>query len=216
MAPAGKLTLHGFHASSCSWRVRLALDFKGISYEYKAWNLSAGVHLSEEYKKISPIQYVPSLEIDGAILNDSVAIMEYLEERFPEKPLLPKDMVKRAAIRSVVNVIASGIQPLQNLRVLKTIAAKSGDDARVEWAQKWITMGFEALEISVKETAGKCCFGDDFTMADCMLVPQIKNAHRFKVDMGKFPTLQKLEETLFQLELVKNSAPDKMPDFPKD
>lgn len=216
MEKAGKIILHGFHSSSCSWRVRVALDFKGIPYEYKAWNLSGGSHLVEEYKKISPLQLVPSLEIDGAVLNDSIAIMEYLEERFPEKPLLPKDLVQRAAVRSFVNNIASGIQPLQNLRVLKSIAAMAGDDARVEWAQKWITLGFEALETIAKKTAGKYCFGNEFNMADILLLAQLGNAHRFKVDMGKFPTLQKIEQNLFELELVKNSTPQNMPDFAKN
>jgi maleylacetoacetate isomerase len=214
MAEHGKIILHAFSGSSCSWRVRLALSYKGIPYEYKGWNLSKGEHMCEEYKNISPGQTVPALEIDGAVLKDSVAILEFLEERFPDKPLLPRDLVQRAAIRGIVNMISAGIQPIQNLRVLKSIAETGGEQARIEWAQKWITSGFDALEVVVKDTAGKYCFGDEFTMADVTLVPQLRNAHRFNVDMGKFPTLQRLERNLYQLDLVKNSTPEHTPDFP--
>lgn len=215
MAEHGKIIVHGFHSSSCSWRVRLCLDYKGIPYEYQAWDLSAGEHLSQEYTKISPGQFVPALEIDGAVLNDSIAINEYLEERFPDKPLLPKDMLKRAAVRSFVNMIASGIQPIQNLRVLKSIAAIGGDKARVEWAHNWISSGFEALETILKDSAGKYCFGDEFTLADVTIIAQLRNAYRFNVDLGNFPILEQLERNFYELDLVKNSTPEHMPDFPK-
>lgn len=215
MAALGMITVHGFHASSCTWRVRLALDYKGIPYKYKGVNLAAGEHLSEEYKKINPSQLVPSVEIDGAVLNDSIAILEYLEERFPEKPLLPKDLTQRAAVRSFVNIISSGIQPIQNLRVLNAIGAMGGDTVRDEWARNWISAGFGALEAIAKKTGGRFCCGEEFTMADAVLVPQLRNAHRWKVDLEKFPALYQLENNLYQLDVVKNSTPEHMPDFPK-
>jgi hypothetical protein len=158
MAEHGKIILHAFSGSSCSWRVRLALSYKGIPYEYKGWNLSKGEHMCEEYKNISPGQTVPALEIDGAVLKDSVAILEFLEERFPDKPLLPRDLVQRAAIRGIVNMISAGIQPIQNLRVLKSIAETGGEQARIEWAQKWITSGFDGNQCDY--FFGKICTED--------------------------------------------------------
>lgn len=215
MADPGKIVLHGFYFSSCAWRVRLALAYKGIPFEYKAWNLSKGEHLSEEYKKINPFQLVPSMEIDGVVLNDSIVILEYLEERFPDrKSLLPKDLKERAAVRLVVNAVASGIQPLQNLRVLNYVAEKSGADSRAEWANNVITKGFSALEVILSKTAGKYCFGDEFTMADVVLIAQTGNAIRFKVDMEKFPTLQRVLKNLFELDFVQNSKPDCQSDYP--
>ncbi|KAL2634586.1 hypothetical protein R1flu_006065 [Riccia fluitans] len=212
---SGKIVLHSFHSSSCSWRVRLALVLKGIPFELKTWNLSAGEHLSEEFKQISPLQMVPALEIDGDVLFDSVVILEYLEERFPEKPLLPSDLKKRAAVRGVVNIIASSIQPVQNLRVLQGIERLAGPEARLEWAQQCIASGFAALESMLAKTSRKYCFGDEITLADVLLIPQMNNATRYKVDLSPFPTLVRIRDGLFELEAVQNSAPDKQPDFIK-
>ncbi|KAG6545931.1 hypothetical protein Mapa_012591 [Marchantia paleacea] len=215
-AESGKIVLHTFCHSSCGWRVRLALGFKGIPYDYRSWNLVSGEHLSEaEFKKISPLQLVPVLEIDGDVLVDSIAILEYLEERYPEKPLLPSDSKKRAAVRTVVNMIASSIQPLQNARVLQGIEKLAGPDARLEWAQQYIIRGFTALESMLEKTSGKYCFGDEITLADVLLIPQMNNANRYKVDMSPFPTLVRLRDSLYELELVQNSTVEKQPDFPK-
>ncbi|KAL3698798.1 hypothetical protein R1sor_012874 [Riccia sorocarpa] len=208
-----KIVLHSFCHSSCSWRVRLALGLKGIPFEVKTWNLSAGEHLTEEFKHISPLQMVPTLEVDGDILVDSVAIIEYLEERFPEKPLLPSDVKKRAAVRGVVNIIASSVQPLQNLRVLQGIQKIGGPEAKLEWAQQWIASGFTALESILVKTSGKYCFGDEITLADVVLIPQMNNADRYKVDLSPFPTLVRIRDGLYELEVVQNSVPRRQPDF---
>ncbi|KAL2624202.1 hypothetical protein R1flu_008447 [Riccia fluitans] len=210
-----RIVFHSFCHSSCSWRIRLALGLKGIPFELKTWNLSAGEHLSEEFKQVSPLQMVPALEVDGDVLVDSLAIMEYLEEMFPEKPLLPSDRKKRAAVRGVVNIIASAIQPLQNLRVLQGIQKLGGPEARLEWAQQWIANGFTALESILAKTSGKYCFGDEITLADVVLIPQMNNADRHKVDLSPFPTLVRIRDGLYELELVQNSAPEKQPDFTK-
>jgi maleylacetoacetate isomerase len=141
-----KVILYSYHLSSCSWRVRLALMLK-------------------EFTKRSPFQTVPVLEIDGVTLVDSVAILLYLEERFPDKrPLLPKDLVQRAHILRVVFLIASNIQPLQNTQILRVIEAKLGKEERLKWAQDSIAKGFSALERILEKTAGKYCFGDMVTL----------------------------------------------------
>jgi maleylacetoacetate isomerase len=137
----------------------------GIDYEYKAINILTGEQFSEEFTKLSPFQTVPVLEIDGVTLVDSVAILLYLEERFPDKrPLLPKDLVQRAHIHQVVFLIASNIQPLQNTQILPVIEAKLGKEERLKWAQDSIAKGFNALERILEKTAGKYCFGDMVTL----------------------------------------------------
>lgn len=212
----GMVTLWGFYASSCTWRVRLALGLKGIPYEYKALNISKSEHKSEEFKKISPLQYVPAVEVDGVALADSMAIIMYFEEKFPDKrPLLPADLVARATVRQVVYLIGANIQPLQNLGILNDIEALAGPDARVKWAQDHISTGFTALEQLLKKAAGKYTVGDELTLADVFLVPQIGNAHRFKVDFTPFPTIDRLSKALLELPEFQASLPANQPDAPK-
>ncbi|CAK9192445.1 unnamed protein product [Sphagnum troendelagicum] len=210
-----KVILYSYHLSSCSWRVRLALMLKGIDYEYKAINILRGQQFSEEFTKRSPFHTVPVLEIDGVTLVDSVAILLYLEERFPDKrPLLPKDLVQRAHIHQVVFLIASNIQPLQNTQILPVIEAKLGKEERLKWAQYSIAKGFSALERILEKTAGKYCFGDMVTLADVVLSPQLANAIRFQLDMAPYPTIQRVGQALNELPEVKASAPANQPDAP--
>ncbi|KAJ3286633.1 Glutathione S-transferase zeta-1 [Borealophlyctis nickersoniae] len=209
-----KPILYSYWRSTASWRVRIALAYKGIDYEYRAVNLLNGEQLAEPHLTINPNATIPVLALpSNQIITHSNAILEYLEEVYPDKPLLPEDPVERAQVRAVVGTIVGDIHPLQNLRVLK----KVGDDGAVEWGRHWISRGFEGLEKTLKQTAGTCCFGDTLTLADACLVPQVHNAaNRFGVDMSRFPTISKLNQALMEREEFKTAAPGVMPDAPKE
>ncbi|XP_071972896.1 maleylacetoacetate isomerase isoform X2 [Engystomops pustulosus] len=205
--------LFTYFRSSCSWRVRIALALKGIQYDQCAINLiqDGGQQRTDEFKHVNPMQQVPALKIDGVTLSQSLAIIEYLEETHPSPPLLPKDPIKRAQCRMISDHIASGIQPVQNLAVLQRVG-----DAKLEWAQHFITKGFQALELLLQETAGQYCVGDQVTMADLCLVPQVANADRFKVDMTPYPTISRINHALLKLEAFHVSHPSRQPDTPPD
>lgn len=186
---------------------------KGIGYETHAVNLLQDANLQSDYKELNPMGQVPALVIDGHTLADSVTIMEYLDETRPEPPLFPRnDPFKKALVRQVCQCIAGGIQPLQNLAVLRYL----GEDRKAEWAHHFINKGFRNLEKILEGTSGKYCVGDEVTMADLCLVPQVFNANRFKVDMSPFPTISRINETLSHLEAFKASHPTKQPDCPED
>ncbi|CAL1575274.1 unnamed protein product [Knipowitschia caucasica] len=213
MATSTKPVLHGYFRSSCSWRVRIAFALKGLEYEQVPVNLikDGGQQHSQHYQELNPMQQVPAVEIDGMIISQSLAIIQYMDETRPGPRLLPADPKKRAHVRMISDVIASGIQPLQNLSVLQKIGAE-----KVQWAQHFINRGFEALEPILKETAGKYCVGDEISMADICLVPQVYNAERFKVDVELYPTIKRLNETLIEIEAFRTSHPSCQPDTPED
>lgn len=205
--------LFSYFRSSCSWRVRIALALKNIKYEYKPINLLKSEQKSDEYKLINPAGGVPCLVINGHSLSQSVSIMEYLDEVYPDHPILPKDdPLARATVRRLSGIIASDIQPVQNVKVLKY----AGDDRKMEWGHWAIDSGFVVLEKMLSETSGKYCFGDQITMADCCLVPQVYNANRFKVDMNKFPIISRIHEELLKHEAFIVSSPTKQPDCPEE
>ncbi|XP_039509339.1 maleylacetoacetate isomerase isoform X1 [Pimephales promelas] len=208
-----KPVLYGYYRSSCSWRVRIAFALKGIEYEQKPVNLikDGGQQLTDQFKAINPMQQVPAVTIDGITLSQSLAIIQYIEETRPQPRLLPADPKQRAHVRIICDIIASGIQPLQNLYVIQKIGAE-----KVPWAQHFINRGFEALEPILKQTAGKYCVGDEISMADICLVPQVYNAERFKVDMSQFPTIIRLNQTLIEIDAFKVSHPSHQPDMPDD
>ncbi|KAM8915448.1 maleylacetoacetate isomerase isoform 2-T2 [Spinachia spinachia] len=236
-----KPVLHGYFRSSCSWRVRIAFALKGIEYDQVPVNLIKDggqqvVHilhkhealsqcqawicltivlyvlqLSDQYKKLNPMQQVPSVEIDGITISQSLAVIQYIDETRPGPALLPADPKKRAQVRMISDVIASGIQPLQNLHVLQKIGAE-----KVQWAQHFIERGFQALEPILKQTAGKYCVGDEISMADICLVPQVYNAERFKVDVEQYPTIKRLNQTLLEIQAFKVTNPSCQPDTPAD
>ncbi|XP_019721030.1 maleylacetoacetate isomerase [Hippocampus comes] len=176
MSEQTKPVLHGYFRSSCSWRVRIAFALKGMEYDQVPVNLikDGGQQLTEDYKTLNPMQQVPAVEIDGVTLSQSLAVIQYIDETRPEPRLLPLDPKKRAQVRMISDLIASGIQPLQNLHVIQKIGAE-----KVQWAQYFINRGFEALEPLLKQTAGKYCVGDEISMADICLVPQVYNAERY-------------------------------------
>eukprot|EP00040_Diaphanoeca_grandis_P026193 m.146388 g.146388 ORF g.146388 m.146388 type:complete len:219 (+) comp30475_c0_seq2:129-785(+) len=208
--PPAKPNLYTYWRSSCSWRVRIALNWKGIDFTSHPIHLvkDGGQQLTDDYKAKNPMAEVPALEIDGVLLTQSMAIIEYLEESRPERPLLPRSFIDRAKVRQIVQIIAAGIQPVQNLRVLR----KHGIEHKVEWGQWAINHGFEALEKQLKLTAGKYCVGDEVTMADLCLVPQVYNANRFKIDMSKYPTIAKINDTLAALPEFEKAIPSNQPD----
>ncbi|KAI1895525.1 hypothetical protein AGOR_G00107150 [Albula goreensis] len=208
-----KPVLHGYFRSSCSWRVRIALALKGIEYDQAPVNLikDGGQQLTDQFKALNPMQQVPAFTIDGITLSQSLAIILYIEETRPGPRLFPTDPHKRAQVRMISDLIVSGIQPLQNLYVLQKIGAE-----KVQWAQHFILRGFEALEPLLKQTAGKYCVGDEISVADICLVPQVYNAERFKVDISQFPTIKRLNETLLEVEAFKASHPSCQPDTPSD
>ncbi|AWP16566.1 Maleylacetoacetate isomerase isoform 2 [Scophthalmus maximus] len=208
-----KPVLHGYFRSSCSWRVRIAFALKGIEYDQVPVNLikDGGQQLTEEYTTLNPMQQVPAVEIDGTTLSQSLAVIQYIDETRPGPRLLPADPKKRAQVRMISDVIASGIQPLQNLYVIQKIGTE-----KVQWAQHFIDRGFKALEPILKETAGKYCVGDEISMADICLVPQVYNAVRFKVDVEQYPTIKRLNQTLVEIQAFKVSHPSCQPDTPSD
>jgi len=209
-----KPKLYNYWRSSCSWRVRLALATKKVEYEYIPINLLAKEHTSDAYTKKNPSQGVPALEVGGKILGQSIAIIEYLEERYPDHPLYPEDLVDRAKVRQMSQVITADTQPVQNLRVLDRVEQLVSKEARADWAKYWIEKGLAAFDALVAVNGGKYSFGDTVTVADFCLVPQMYNAKRFGVDTSKFPRLVELDKRLNELETFKAAHPDVQPDNP--
>jgi len=211
---SSKPVLYSYFRSSCSWRVRIALAMKGIDYEYKAVNLLKNEQSEDAYKQYNPQGCVPSLDINGHMMSQSLSIIEYLDEVYPDTPLLPRDSpIKRADVRRLSLLIAADIQPVQNLRVLKKAAPVTD---KMEWGHWAIENGFKALERSLDPTHGKYCYGDEVTVVDLCLVPQVFNANRFKVDMSQFPIINKIHEELVKLPAFQAAHPSKQPDCPED
>lgn len=211
-----KPTLYTYFRSSSAWRVRLALAVKGIEYDAVAVNLLKGEHLSADYGAVNPLHAVPALVIDGHVLTESVAIIEYLEETRPAPPLLPTDPATRAQVRQLAQIIVSDIQPVQNMRVLKKLDADHnvGADGKQAWAHHWISEGFVALEKVLEQTSGRFSVGDEVTLADLCLVPQVYNARRFGVELSAFPLVSAIESRLAALPVFASSHPTQQPDCP--
>lgn len=180
-----------------------------IPYDIKPISLikSGGEQHCNEYREVNPMEQVPALQIDGHTLIESLSIMYYLEETRPSRPLLPQDVIKRAKTREICEVIASGIQPLQNLIVLIHV----GEEKKKEWAQHWITRGFRAVEKLLSTSAGKFSVGDDVTLADCCLIPQVFNARRFHVDLRPFPTILRIDRELEGHPAFRAAHPSSQP-----
>ena len=215
-----QITLYNYFRSSPSYRVRIALYYKGLQFEYKAVHLlnNGGEHHSAEYKKINPQEEVPSLIHDGNVIAQSVAIIEYLDEVFPQKHLLPKPAVLRAQVRQFCENINSFMHPVCNLKIQQYLEAKHGygPSQKEEWIQHWSQQGFEALEKILQKTSGKFCFGDEVTSADIFLIPQVFSAKIFKVDMSPYPLINKIEKNCLELEAFKMAHPMNQPDTPAE
>eukprot|EP01012_Entosiphon_sulcatum_P063355 TRINITY_DN9064_c0_g1_i1.p2 TRINITY_DN9064_c0_g1~~TRINITY_DN9064_c0_g1_i1.p2 ORF type:complete len:251 (+),score=59.31 TRINITY_DN9064_c0_g1_i1:887-1639(+) len=213
--PAMKPSLYSYWRSSCSWRVRIALEWKGIAYDYHAVNLLKGEQQAAEYGQLSTMQQVPTLVHGPVTITQSLAILDYLEEKYPSPPLLPADPETRAKVREVSQIIASGIQPLQNLSVINKVAADFGEQHKAAWAKHYNQKGLQALEPVLAKYAGKFSVGDELTQADCCLIPQAYNATRWGVDLSEFPTIKRIVAALEEVPAVKAAHPDSQPDAPK-
>jgi len=182
------MKLYNYFRSSASFRVRIALELKGLSYEYLPVHLVKGEHKSPQYAAVSATGLVPALVTDdGQVLEQSMAIIEYLDETHPQPPVLPRDALGRARVRALAQLIACEIHPLNNLRVLKYLVRdlKVEEEAKNAWYRHWVRAGLELFEQELQRLpAGTYCYGDTPTLADCCLVPQVFNGQRFKVDFG--------------------------------
>jgi maleylacetoacetate isomerase len=210
------MKLYTFYRSSAAFRVRIALNLKGLTYESVPKHLRHAEHRKTEYLAINPQGLVPVLEHDGAVLTQSLAIIEYLDERFPTPPLLPRTPAERAQVRAMAQAIACEIHPLNNLRVLDYLREVLGqdDDGVNRWYRHWIAEGLRPLEELVRRQSGdgQYCFGNAVSLADVLLVPQMYNARRFKCDLTPFPTLVKISAHLEQLAAFAAARPEAQPD----
>lgn len=210
------MQLYGFFRSSAAYRVRIALALKGLSADLVSVHLGKGQQYGEAFSAVSPQNLVPVLEDAGQRMFQSLAIIEYLEERYPEPALLPRDPFERARVRSLALIVACEIHPLNNPRVLNYVTGKLGasEDQKLEWYHHWVKMGFTALErrLMSEPHTGRFCHGDSPGLADCALVPQVVNAIRFKVDLSDFPTIRRINDACLALEPFQRAAPQNQPD----
>lgn len=211
------MRLHGFWRSTATWRVRIALAIKNVAHEYVPVDLARGdgeQHLPG-FRALNPMRHVPVLELDGdgplRHIAESMAILEYLEERFPEPPLLPADAVLRARARQLAMLVVSGIQPLQNTKIQRWLHTELHADEQA-WTRHWVTLGLDALEDLATGTAGTYLVGDSLSFADLCLVPQLHFARRFGVDMDRYPTLIGVESTCAALPAFVAAHADNQPD----
>jgi maleylacetoacetate isomerase/maleylpyruvate isomerase len=209
------MKLYNYFRSSASFRVRIALHLKGLSYDYLPVHLARGDHKLAAYAEVSADRLVPALEKDGHILSQSLAIMEYLDETHPEPPLLPADALGRARVRALAQSIACEIHPLNNLRVLKYLVRelKVEEEAKNTWYRHWVREGLEAFERQLSQGAvSTYCYGDTPTLADCCLVPQIFNGQRFKVNVDGLPRTMAAFDACMKLEAFQRAQPSACPD----
>jgi maleylpyruvate isomerase len=212
------MKLYTFFRSSASFRVRIALNLKGLSYEQVPIHLrrGGGEQFTAGYKQINPQSLLPTLESEDRYLTQSLAIIEYLEEQYPTPPLLPKNAADRALVRSMALVIACEVHPIQNLRVLNYVKKKYNqtDEQVNRWALHWIDLGLASLEqmIGAQMARGNFCFGDTPTLADICLVPQLGNARRFGCDLSRYPDILSIEKVCIAIPAFADAAPEKQPD----
>ena len=209
--------LYDYWRSSAAYRVRIALNLKGVEYESRQVDLRDDQQKAADYRALNPQGLVPMLEIDGHRLTQSLAIINYLDLRYPNQPLIPAMAADRAHVVILALMVACDIHPLNNLRVLKYLAGPLGHDeaAIAAWYNHWILEGFEALERIVAHDgqAGDFCHGDAPTLADICLVPQVVNARRYNLDMAAFPTVRKIFDNCLEIEAFRNAVPEEQPDF---
>jgi maleylpyruvate isomerase len=210
------MILHGYALSSASYRVRIALALKGLEVTTVTKQLRLDEHRQADFLRLNPQGFVPALSVDdGQVLTQSLAIVEYLDEVYPEPPLLPAAPAARARVRSLSQLIACDVHPLNNLRVLRYLEGPLGLDQqeRVAWYHHWVRAGFDALEQRLVQDspAGRFCHGDSPGMADLCLVPQVFNARRFALDLGPYPRIVAIEAACAELPAFKSAAPERQP-----
>jgi maleylpyruvate isomerase len=218
MPETNPFTLYTYFRSSAAFRVRIALNLKGIAPDYRFVHLlrDGGQQLGADYARVNPQGLVPALLHDGATIGQSLAIIEYLDEVAPEPPLLPKTPLARARVRQLSYAVACDIHPVNNLRVMNYLRKdlEQDDAALLAWTHHWITLGFDALEtlLSGSPDIGRFCHGDAPTMADICLVPQMANARRSKIDVSAWPILHRIEQAALALPAFERALPQNQPD----
>jgi maleylpyruvate isomerase len=206
------LRLHGYFRSTASYRVRIALNLKGLAYENVFHHLRRGEQNAPEYRALNPQGLLPALETEGSVITQSLAICEYLEEKYPQPPILPSDPIERARVRAFADAIACDIHPIQNLKILDRLRALGVEEAAVTgWARTTIAEGLTACDTLIADRRTPFCFGDAPSLADICLVPQLVNARRFGVDLA-WPRLLEIEARCLALEAFFKASPDQQPD----
>ena len=208
------LTLHSYWRATAPYRVRIGLQLKGLDYSYVGVNLLTGEQHAADYVATRNAQHLtPALEADGRVLTQSLAILEWLEDVHPEPALLPKDVFDRATVRAMAAIIASDIHPLNNMRIQKALTDLGVDaPGREAWSQRWIVDGFTALEPMVARHGQGFAFGDQPTIADCCLIPQVYSAGRYNVDLTPFPAIRAVADHADQHPAFIAAQPDNQPD----
>lgn len=211
-----KFKLYNFCLSSSSWRVRIVLNLKKIKYEYVPINIlkPEGDQLTSQYTQLNPMNQVPTLEVDGNIITESMAISEYLEECVPDPPLYPRDPLKKAQVRSFCEMINAGTQPFTNHRTLKAVEARQIDPQ--EWAQYWLNSRFDSMDRYLLSNKGKYCFGDTITLGDAFLLPMVQGTvKRFNINLENFPNIESVVSNLKDVPEFKEAHPLNQIDAPK-
>jgi maleylacetoacetate isomerase len=211
------MKLYSYFRSSAAFRVRIGLNLKGLAYDTASIHLRRNDQSSPDYRIVNPQGLVPALEDAGDTLIQSMAILEYLDERYPEPPLLPKQPADRARVRALADIVACDIHPINNLRVLRYLMRELGHDEAVvaKWYNHWIAAGFRALDplLAQDRRTGQFCHGESPGLADIALVPQIVNAERYQLDLAPYPTLVRIYENCMRLEPFVAAHPQNQPDY---
>ena len=212
------MTLYGYFRSSTAYRTRIAMNLKGLSYDNVTVNLAQDEQLEAEFKALNPQGLVPVLQADDLLLYQSPAILEWLEEVYPEPALLPKDAAGRMHVRAISAMIGCDMHPINNRRILQYLRNElSVDEEKVmAWCQRWMSEGFAALEqrLAANKTRGNFCYGDSPTLADCYLIPQVSSARRFKVDLSPYPNIVAIDTHCRTLKVFADADPMMQPDAP--
>jgi len=210
------MKLTTYFRSTAAYRVRIALNLKGIDHELVPVNLLSGEHKNPAFALHNPDGLIPTLEIDQRILVQSIAILEYLEETHPQPALLPEGPLDRAYVRGLAQVVASDMHPLNNLRVYQYLMSDMGvsEQGKLTWYHHWLAQGFRGLELRLASSSntGQCCFGDVPSMADICLIPQVYNANRFEFPLDDYPTIQRINEHCLNLPAFSQARPEQQPD----
>jgi maleylacetoacetate isomerase/maleylpyruvate isomerase len=208
-----QLTLHSAWRSSAAYRARIGLNLKGLAYDIVPVNLVASQHLEPAFGALNPQHLLPALEVDGKVLTQSLAILEWLDEAVAEPPLLPADAFDRATARSMAQIVACDIHPVNNLRILRALTDLGiAEPGREAWIRRWITDGFTALERMIVEHGQGYAFGDAPGLADCCLIPQVYNAERFKTDLTPFPAIRAVAARCAEHPAFVAAHPNQQPD----
>ena len=214
----GALKLYSYWRSSAAYRVRIALNLKELEHEIVPVHLAQGEQHADAFRAVNPQELIPVLGHGQRLIRQSMAIIEYLDETFPARPLLPATARDRARVRALAQVVACDIHPLNNLRVLQYLEREAGLDqaARDAWVRHWIGLGLQALEALVADhpATGEFCEGEVPGLADCCLVPQVYNARRFQVDLAPFPNVARIDAACRELDAFRAAAPEQQPDHP--